>query len=155
MPCSTVQSHLKPVCRQLTYSSSNDSDTSEDTQTAPRATPDAQVYLEEDEEEDFQMVPLDNEHWTAEEVPDRTLCIHEHALPHGLCPYLCPYSNYLHLSYADTLDLSDISNVEDIMITKKLRFALNIILTLIYSINYHLLKSASVNMFLICASNRL
>ena len=26
-PCNMVQSHLRPVCRQLTYSSSNDSDT--------------------------------------------------------------------------------------------------------------------------------
>ena len=32
-------------------------------------TPDAQVYLEEDEEEDFQTVPLDDEHWTTGEVP--------------------------------------------------------------------------------------
>ena len=86
--CSTVQSHLRLVCRQLTYSSSNNSDTSEDIPTAPRATSDAQVYLEEDEEEDFQMVPLNDKHWTMEEVPGRTLCIDEHALLHGLCPYL-------------------------------------------------------------------
>ena len=112
-----VQSHLRPVCRWLTYSSSNDSDTSEDTLTAPRATPDAQVYLEEDEKEDFQMVPLNDEHCTTEEVPDRTLCIHEHALLHRLCPYQCPYANYLLHSYADTMDLSDISDFEDIMIT--------------------------------------
>ena len=116
-PCSTVQSHLRQVCRQLTYSSSDDSDTSEDILTSPRATPDAQVYLEDDEEEAFQMVPLDDEHWTTEEVPDKTLCIHEHALLHGLCPYPCPYANYLLPSYADTMDLSDISNFEDIMIT--------------------------------------
>ena len=77
-----------------------------------------QVCLEEEEEEeDFQTVPLDNEHWTTEELPDRTLCIHEHALPHGLCPYLCPYANFLIPSYADSLDLSDISDFEDIMIT--------------------------------------
>ena len=82
-----------------------------------RATPDAHVYLEEDEEEDFQTVPLDDEHWTTEEVPDRTLCIHEHALPHRLCPYPCLYVNYLLPSYADTMHLSDISDFEDIMIT--------------------------------------
>ena len=111
-----VQSHLMPVCRQLTYSSTNNSDTSEDTPTAPRATPNAQVYLEEDEEEDFQMVPLDDEHWTTDEVPDRTLCIHEHALLHGLCPYPCPYAKYLLPSCANTMDLSDISDFEDIMI---------------------------------------
>ena len=79
-PSSTVQSHLRLVCRWLTYSSSNNS---EETLKASRVIPDAQVYLEEDEEEDFQMVPLDDNHWTTEEVPERTLCIHEHALPHG------------------------------------------------------------------------
>ena len=73
MPHSTVQSHLRLVCRQLTYSSSDDSDTSEETPPAPRGTPtDVQVYVEDDKEEDFQMVPLDDEHWTTEEVPDRT-----------------------------------------------------------------------------------
>ena len=118
MPCSTVQSHLRLVCRQLTYSSSDDSDASEDTPPVPRATPiDAQVYLEEDEEEDFQTVPLDDEHWTTKEVPDRTLCIHKHALLHRLCPYPSPYANYLLPSYIDSMDLSDISDFKDIMIT--------------------------------------
>ena len=116
-PCSTGQSQLRPVCRQLAYSSSNNSDTSEEkTPTASRAPLDVQEHLEEDEEEDFQMVPLD-EHWTTEEVPDRTLCIHEHALLHGLCLYPCPYVNYLLPSYADTMGVSDISDFEDIMIT--------------------------------------
>ena len=63
------------------------------------------------------MVPLDDDHWTTEEIPDRTLCIHEHALPHGPCPHLCPYVNYQIPSYVDSLDLSDISHFEDIMIT--------------------------------------
>ena len=62
------------------------------------------------------MVPLDDEHWTTEEVTDRTLCIHEHALPHGFCPHLCPYANHFFPSYAETMDLSDISDFEDIMI---------------------------------------
>ena len=43
-----------------------------------------------DEEEDFQMVSLDNEHWTSEETPERTLCIHDNGLSHGLCPYPSP-----------------------------------------------------------------
>ena len=117
-PHSTSQSHLRPVCRWLTYSSSDDIDTSEEeAPSASRATPDAQVHLEEEEEEDFQTVPLDDEHWTTEEVPDRTLCIHEHALLHGLCPYPYQCANYLLLSYVDTIDLSDISAFEDIMIT--------------------------------------
>ena len=61
-PCSMIQSHPRLVFRWLTYSSSDDCDTSEDTPTAPRATPDAQVYLEEVDKEDFQMVPLDYKH---------------------------------------------------------------------------------------------
>ena len=57
-----------------------------------RATPASTLeYLEdEEEEEDFQTVPLNDDHWTTGEIPDRTLCIHEHGLPHGLCPYPCP-----------------------------------------------------------------
>ena len=94
-------------------------DTSEDVSPAARTTPaGGQVCPEEDkeEEEDFKMVLLDDEHWTTKEVPDRTLCIHEHALPHGLCSYPCPYVNYLLPSYVDSLDLSDISDFKDIMI---------------------------------------
>ena len=68
-------------------------------------------------EEDFQTVPLDGKHWDMEEILDRTLCIHKHALPHGLCPYLCPYANYQTSSYYDSLDLSDISEFQDIMTT--------------------------------------
>ena len=101
------------------FSSSDDSDTAEDVLPTARTTPaGTQVHLEEDkeEEEDFQMVPLDDEHWTTQEVPNRILCIHEHALTHGLCLYPCPYGNYLIPSYADSLDLSDISDFEDIMI---------------------------------------
>ena len=56
------------------------------------------VNLEE-EEEDFQTISLDDEHWNMEEIPDRHLCTHEHFLPHGLCPYPCPYSDYQASSY--------------------------------------------------------
>ena len=103
---------------QLTYSSSDNIDISEDEAlTVLRATPNTQVHLEEeDEEEDFQTLPLDDEHWSSEEVPDRTLCIHKHALPHRLCLYPCPYTNYLLPSYTNTIDLSNISDFEDIMI---------------------------------------
>ena len=59
------------------------------------------------------MVPLDDEHWTSEETHERTLCIHEHHLPHGLCPHPCPYTNYQMPSYMDSLDLSNISDFED------------------------------------------
>ena len=91
---------------------SDDRDTSEDVSPTARTTPaGTQICLEEDEEkeEDFQMVQLDDEQWTTEEVSYRTLCIHEHAFPHGLCPHPCPYANYLLPSYAGSLDLSDIS----------------------------------------------
>ena len=52
MPHSTGQSHLRLVCRWLTYSSFNDINTSEEEAlTALRATLDIQVHLEEDEED--------------------------------------------------------------------------------------------------------
>ena len=66
-------------------------------------------------DEDFQTVPFNDEHWDIKEIPDRPLCIHKHLLPHGLCPYPCPYANYQTSSYNDTVDLSDISKFEDIM----------------------------------------
>ena len=62
------------------------------------------VNLEEveEEEEDFQTVTLDDEHWDMEEIPDRHLCIHKHSLLHGLCPYPCPYLDYTTSSYYNT-----------------------------------------------------
>ena len=77
------------------------------------------MYLEAEaeEEEDFQTVSLDDEHWDMEVISDRHLCIHEHSLPHGLCQYPCPYSDYHTSSYYDVLDLSDITEFEDLMIT--------------------------------------
>ena len=63
------------------------------------------------------MVPLDDEHWTSEETPERTFCIHELGLPHNLCQYPCPYENHNTISYMDSLDLSDISDYEDYMVT--------------------------------------
>ena len=100
-PQNTSQTPPRPVCRCLSFSS------------ADSYTPDSTPECSEDEEEDFQTVPLDDEHWTSEETPEKTLCVHEHGLPHGLCPYLCPYGNYLMPSYMDSLDLSDISDYED------------------------------------------
>ena len=63
------------------------------------------------------MVPLDDKHWTSEEVPERTFCIHKHGLPHNLCKYPCPYGSNETVSYMDSLDLSDISDYEDYMVT--------------------------------------
>ena len=75
------------------------------------------VEEEEEEEEAFQTASLDDEHGDMEEIPDRHLWMHEHSLPHGLSPYLCPYSGYQTSSYYDTLDLSNISKFEDLMTT--------------------------------------
>ena len=88
MPRNMFQIHPDQYAGNYHSSLSDDSDTSEDVPPTPRATPaGTQVCLEEDEEEEvFQMVPSDDEHWTTREVPDRILCIHEHALPYGECP---------------------------------------------------------------------
>ena len=71
----------------------------------------------EEEEEDFQTVALDDKHWITGPVPDRHLYIHEHLQPHSLCCYPCPYTDSTPASYQDTLDLSDISDFEDVMTT--------------------------------------
>ena len=104
-PCNTPQTPPRPVHRCLSFSS------------ADSYTPDSTPECSEDKEEYFQMVPLDDEHWTFEETPERTLCVHEHGLPHGLCPFPCPYMNYQMPSYMDSLDLSDISDYDDYMVT--------------------------------------
>ena len=71
----------------------------------------------DEEEEHFQTVSLEDDHWTTEEIPDRHLCIHEHSAPHLLCQYPCTNVDYTSSSYYDTLDLSDLSEFEDLMIT--------------------------------------
>ena len=119
-PWNTSQTPSRLVCKWLSFSSTDNNNAPGDTPPTPRTTPASTAeYLEDKEgdEEDFQMVPLDNDHWTTKEIPDRTLCVHEHRLPHGLCLYPCPYANYQVSSYIDSLDLSDISNFKDIMIT--------------------------------------
>ena len=106
-PCSAPQTPPRPVHRCLSFSSANNYTLD--------STPECSESLE-DAEEDFQMVPLDEEHWTCKETPERTLCIHEHGLPQGLCPYSCPYANYQMPSYMDSLDLCDILDYEDYMV---------------------------------------
>ena len=64
---------------------------------------------EEEMEEDFQTVPLDDNHWADEQIPNRPLCIHSHLLQHELCTFQCPYEDYLTSSYLNELALSDIS----------------------------------------------
>ena len=131
----TSQSHHRPVHRCLTFSFSEDEDTPTDEIPLHASTASLQNHVdtpqhpsskcslnryvnldeEEEEEEDFPTVSLDDEHWYMEEIPDRHLCIHEHSLPHGLCPYPCPYSDCMTSLYYDTLDLSDIFEFEDLM----------------------------------------
>ena len=55
--------------------------------------------MDNQKEENFQTVSLDDDHWTMEEILDRHLCIHEHSALHELCPYPCPYLDYTSLSY--------------------------------------------------------
>ena len=132
----TSQSHHKPIQCQLSSSTSIDEDSSTDdipttySNILPQnllgfaqQTHYKPIYtvcddLEEDEEEeDFQTVPLDDDHWTAEEIPDRHFYIHKHSVPHSLCPYPCPYMDYTSTSYHNTLDLSDISEFGDLKTT--------------------------------------
>ena len=70
-----------------------------------------------DEEEDFPTVPLDDENWTSVIVPERTFCIHKNGLPNNVCQHPCPYGSNDTVSYMDSLDLSDISDYEDYMMT--------------------------------------
>ena len=83
-PCSSPQTPARPVHCHLSFSSDSDqdpdstpvySDSSDDDQD-PDSNP---VYPDspDDEEEDFSTVPLDDEHWTLEIVPERTFCIHK------------------------------------------------------------------------------
>ena len=60
-PHSSPQTPTRPVHCCLSFSSNSDQD------------PDSTLeYSSDEEEEDFQMVPLDDEHWTSEQVPERT-----------------------------------------------------------------------------------
>ena len=107
-PCSTPQTPDRPVCQCLSFSS--------DTDHTPDSTP-ACSDSSDVEEEDFPMVPLDDTHWTSEIVPERTFCIHKNGLPNNLCQYPCPYGSNDTVSYMDSLDLSDILDYEDYMVT--------------------------------------
>ena len=91
------------------------SDSSESDQDPDSSSDSSSEYS--DEEEDFQAVTIDNEHWTTEMVPERTFYIHENGLPNNVCQYPCPYGNNNTASYMDSLDLSDISNYKDYMMT--------------------------------------
>ena len=107
----------RPVCHCLTFisdgsESDQDPDSSLDSNQDPDSSPDSSS-----DEEDFQTVPIDNEHWTTEMVPERTFCIHENGLPNNVCQYPCPNGNNNSVSYMDSLNVGDISDYEDYMMT--------------------------------------
>ena len=101
------QTPTRPVCHCLSFTS-NSSESDQDPDSSPEHS---------EEEEDFQTVPIENEHWTTDMVLETTFCIHENGLPNNVCQYLCPYGNSNTVSYMDSLDLSDISNYKDYMMT--------------------------------------
>ena len=105
--CGSSQTPVRPMHCHLSFISDN-SEGDQD----PDSTPE-----HSDEEEDFQTVPLVDEHWTTDIVPERTFCIHENGLPNNVCQYPCPYGNSDTVSYMDSLDLSDILDCEDYMMT--------------------------------------
>ena len=109
----------RPVCCHLTFlSDSSESDQDPDSSSDSDQDPDTSPDNSSDEDKDFQMVPIDDEHWTTEMVPERTFCIHENGLPNNVCQYPCPYGNNTNsVSYMDSLELSNISNYEDYMMT--------------------------------------
>ena len=77
------------------------------------------------EEVDFPTVPLDNDIWLEDPVPNRHSYSHEQSQPHYQCFYHCPYSLDLPHStpedapvpYYEIMDLSDISDLQDVMTT--------------------------------------
>ena len=82
------QTPPRPVCCHLSFTS-NSSESDQD----PDSTPEHSTPEHSDEEEDFQTVPIDDEHWMTDIVPERTFCIHENGLPNNVCQYPCPYGN--------------------------------------------------------------
>ena len=66
----------------LSFSSNQDYNTSSVWMDTSDSSRDAAPEPSDDEEssnedEDFQIIPMDDEHWTTEMVPERTFCIHE------------------------------------------------------------------------------
>ena len=119
---SLTHTPTRPVCHCLSFSSDQDRDTSpvlmDTSDSSKNAAPEPFDNEESsNEEEDFQTVPMDDEHWTTEMVPERTFCIHENGLPNNICPYPCPNGANNTTSHIDSLDLSDISDIEDHFLT--------------------------------------
>ena len=106
-----THSPARPVHHRLCFSDdSNPMDTSSSSSNTSLESLDL-------EEEDFQTVPMDDEHQTTELAPERTFCIHENGLPNNICSYPCPYGSNNTVSYIDSLDLSDVLDLEDHFLT--------------------------------------
>ena len=75
---------------------------------------------EDDMEEHFPTVSLDDYFMIEEPVPERQLCIHEGA-QNDLCPYSCPNNlNQQHLAQEDAMqyiDLNDIFEFPNVMVS--------------------------------------
>ena len=70
---------------------------------------------ENDMEENFPTVSLDDNFWMEEPVQERHLCIHENAR-HDPCPYPYPYGlNQLHHAQEDSIQYIDLSDVFDFL----------------------------------------
>ena len=106
-----THSPARSVCCHLF--SSSDSDPMDTSTSSSDMSPDSSDI----EDEDFQTVPMDNEHCTTELEPERTFCIHKNGLPNNVCSYTCPYGSNNTVSYIDSLDLSDVSDLEDHFLT--------------------------------------
>ena len=79
---------LRPVCHCLTFTPDS-SESEQDPDTAQTystySDPEDSTSEYSDAEEDFQTVPMDDEHWKTEIAPERTFCIHENGLPNNVC----------------------------------------------------------------------
>ena len=112
MPASDpTHSPARPVHCHLSFS--RDSDQMDTSHSSCDTIPDSSDI----EDEDFQTVPLDDEHWSTELIPERTFCIHENGLPNNVCSYPCPFGYNGTASYIENLDLSDVSDLEDYFLT--------------------------------------
>ena len=121
---SLTHTPTRPVHHRLSFSSDQDLNTSPVCMDTSNSSRDTTPEPSEDEEsssedEDFQTVPMDNEYWSMDMVPERTFCIHENGLPNNACSYPCPYGHNGTTSYVDSLDLSDISDLEDHFLTTR------------------------------------
>ena len=115
----------RPVCHCLTFlSDSSESDQDPDSLSDNDQDPDtAQTYSTysdaESAHQNTQMQKKTSKQylwmmniWTTEIAPERTFCIHENGLPNNICQYPCPYGNNNNsISYMDSLDLSNISDI--------------------------------------------